>query len=71
MLWQARDALLDTLPQMGSINLPSVHKHFVLHASLIFKKLEPAVAARADLSTLQLRRERILEWQSDNSIKWN
>ncbi|KAG0767089.1 hypothetical protein G6F16_004621 [Rhizopus arrhizus] len=71
VLWQARDALLDMFPQIGSINLSSLHKHLVLHASLTFKKLGPVVAAITAQSTLELRRERVLERQNDSSMNWN
>jgi hypothetical protein len=71
VLWQARDALLDMFPQIGSINLSSLHEHLVLHASLTFKKLEPVVAAITAQSTLELRRERVLERQNDSSMNWN
>jgi post-segregation antitoxin (ccd killing protein) len=72
VLWQARDTLLEMFPQIGSINLSSLHKYLVPHASLNFKKLEPVAAAeRTAQSVLQLRSERVLEWQNDNSMDRN
>ncbi|KAG1140027.1 hypothetical protein G6F37_000903 [Rhizopus arrhizus] len=71
VLWQARDALLDMFSQIGSINLSSLHKHLVLQASLTFKKLELVVAAITAQSTLELKRERVLERQNDSSMNWN
>ncbi|CEG80781.1 hypothetical protein RMATCC62417_15067 [Rhizopus microsporus] len=58
-------------PQIGSIDPSSLHKHLVLHASLTFKKLEPIVSARTAQRTMELRRERVLEWQNDNSMDWS
>ncbi|KAG0749326.1 hypothetical protein G6F57_000254 [Rhizopus arrhizus] len=48
-----------------------IKRHLVLHASLTFKKLGPVVAAITAQSTLELRRERVLERQNDSSMNWN
>jgi hypothetical protein len=63
--------VLAMFPQTRSINLSSLPKHLVLPTSLTFKKLKPVVAGRAAQSTLQSRRQRVLEWQNDGSMDWN
>ncbi|KAI8370160.1 hypothetical protein EDC96DRAFT_588327 [Choanephora cucurbitarum] len=49
---------LKSFPSIQSLNLSSLHRHLLRHASLTLKKLEPGVAARTAQRTLELRRER-------------
>ncbi|KAI8364898.1 hypothetical protein EDC96DRAFT_558653 [Choanephora cucurbitarum] len=40
VLWKARGVLLEMRLQTGLINLSSLHRHLILHASLTLKKLD-------------------------------
>ncbi|KAG2208189.1 hypothetical protein INT45_001260, partial [Circinella minor] len=70
VLWEARDALISTFPDIKSITLSGLHKHLVQHASLTLKKLDPIVAPRTSESTLNQRREKILQWLDDKEMDW-
>ena len=71
VLWQARDALFEDFREIQSITLSSLHRHLVLHASLTLKKLEAVVSSRTGLGNLQIRRDRVLEWKSDENMNWH
>ncbi|EIE92185.1 hypothetical protein RO3G_16896 [Rhizopus delemar RA 99-880] len=71
VLWQARDALLEAFSEIRSITLSGLHRHLVLHASLTLEKLEAIVSSRNTLGNLQIRRDRILEWKSDENMNWH
>ncbi|KAG1060993.1 hypothetical protein G6F41_012506 [Rhizopus arrhizus] len=71
VLWQARDALLEAFSEIQSITLSGLHRHLVSHASLTLKKLEAVVSSRASLGNLQIRRDRVLEWKSDENMNWH
>ncbi|KAG1155395.1 hypothetical protein G6F36_014396 [Rhizopus arrhizus] len=71
VLWQARDALLEAFSEIQSITLSGLHRHLVLHASLTLKKLEAIVSSRNTLGNLQIRRDRVLEWKSDENMNWH
>ncbi|KAG1047050.1 hypothetical protein G6F43_010485 [Rhizopus delemar] len=71
VLWQARDALLEAFSEIQSITLSGLHRHLVLHASLTLKKLEAIVSSRNTLGNLQIRRNRVLEWKSDENMNWH
>ncbi|EIE76833.1 hypothetical protein RO3G_01537 [Rhizopus delemar RA 99-880] len=71
VLWQARDALLEAFSEIQSITLSGFHRHLVLHASLTLKKLEAIVSSRNTLGNLQIRRNRVLEWKSDENMNWH
>lgn len=70
VLWEARDALISAFPDLKSITLSGLHKHLVQHASLTLKKLDKIVAPRTSESTLNQRREKILEWMDDKEMDW-
>ncbi|KAG1501326.1 hypothetical protein G6F53_011109 [Rhizopus delemar] len=71
VLWQARGALLEAFSEVQSITLSGLHRHLVLHASLTLKKLETIVSSRNTLGNLQIRRDRVLEWKSDENMNWH
>ncbi|KAI8378880.1 hypothetical protein EDC96DRAFT_592445, partial [Choanephora cucurbitarum] len=70
VLWEARDALLSAFPDLGSISLSSLHYHLTKHASLTLKKLEKLVKARNADTTLEQRKEKVLQWKADREMSW-
>ena len=59
---------LKSFPSIQSLNLSSLHRHLLRHASLTLKKLEPGVAARTAQRTLELRREGVLKWLGHSNM---
>ncbi|EIE78266.1 hypothetical protein RO3G_02970 [Rhizopus delemar RA 99-880] len=57
--------------EIQSITLSGLHRHLVLHASLTLEKLEAIVSSRNTLGNLQIRRDRVLEWKSDENMNWH
>lgn len=70
VLWEARDTLLAAFPNIESISLSGLHKHLVQKAYLTLKKLDKIVAARTSESTINQRRDKVLEWMGDKGMDW-
>jgi hypothetical protein len=70
VLWEARAALLSAFPDIGSISLAALHYHLTKHASLTLKKLEKLVKARIADVAVEQRREKALQWKSDEEMDW-
>ncbi|KAL7322216.1 hypothetical protein PS15p_212245 [Mucor circinelloides] len=69
-LWEAREMLLNTFPEIYDITLSALHKHLVAKASLTLKKLEKFTAPRESETTLKIRHDRVLEWINDTEMSW-
>ena len=70
VLWEPRDALLSAFLDIGSISPSSLHYHLTKHASLTLKKLRELAKARNTDTTLQQRKERVLQWKEDEEMIW-
>lgn len=69
VLWQTRDLLLGSFPEIGSITLSGLHKHLTDHACVTLKKLDKFISARNPPDTINKRRDKVIEWQSDENMK--
>ncbi|KAI8641781.1 hypothetical protein BD408DRAFT_467723 [Parasitella parasitica] len=69
-LWEARDMLLNTFPEIYSITLSALHKHLVNKASVTLKKLDKFTAPRGAQTTIDTRHARVLEWTKDPDMRW-
>ncbi|KAI7902936.1 uncharacterized protein BX663DRAFT_561018, partial [Cokeromyces recurvatus] len=58
---EARKAVMDAFPGL-EITVSTISKHLTKRCGLTMKKLEKLPAARNELSTLEKRKEKILEW---------
>jgi hypothetical protein len=45
-------------------------RHLVQHATVTLRKLEKISEARTKKETIELRREKVLEWQADEGMDW-
>jgi transposase len=70
VLWEARDAILEAFPDIGTIDLSNIYRHLVQHVTVTLKKLEKIIDARTKEETLNQRREKVLEWKADKNMKW-
>ncbi|KAG1380737.1 hypothetical protein G6F61_003782 [Rhizopus arrhizus] len=68
VLWQARESVIKAFLEIELIYLSGLRKHLVQHAYLTLKKLKRIVTARSTLNNLKLRKERVLEWKTDEDM---